>query len=804
MTTTTPRPAPDRPSSAAAARAARLALAALLAGGAVSPSLAQDIPSLQWSRSPAPAPAAGTDTTGGPALAPTGKAVGEAPLADGTWAAPVSGAVTVGAPDGGAPTGDVPAEGGTATLLAGRVDVTGANVLTASDGVVIWFDGARLVASRVVYDGDRGRLRVEGPIHLTRPAEAGTPAETIVLADQAELNDELTEGIVRGARLLLAREMQFAAAELRRRDGGRITELRQVVASSCQICVRNPVPLWEIRARAITHDATDGTLAFDHPQFRALGLPLASLPALRAPAPGVERMTGFLRPEFRTTTGLGFGVKLPYFVTLGDHADLTLTPYLAASRTTTLGLRYRQAFASGEMELSGALSQDDILPDDTRGYLFGAARFRLPRDYQLGVQVQMTTDRAYLLDYDISDADRLWSGVTLEHYRLDRMLSGRVGNYQTLREGEDDATSPGLVADVVWQRRFTPPALGGTAWLEWSAHAHRRSSGADVAGRDVARASVAFDWRRGAVLPAGVLATAQARLDADVYRIEDDSGFDDVVTRAHPAAAVELRWPLRADTGAGGAVHIIEPVAQLIWSPRTDDDTAVPNEDSVLLEFDEGNLLSLNHAPGWDAREGGVRANLGIGWTRIDPTGWSLGLTAGRVLRLDDSAGLGGPLAQRRSDWLVSAHYTGTEGFAVANRALFDDDLKMHRNELRMGWLRPDVQLSAGYLWIDSASEKGRRGDVSELSATAGWQVAPGWWASAETRYDFTASRAQKARLAVTYRNECVAVDLSVSRRFTASDELRPDTDMGLSVRLGGFGQQPPSPGTVARRACLR
>ena len=91
---------------------------------------------------------------------------------------------------------------------------------------------------------------------------------------------------------------------------------------------------------------------------------MATLPALSAPDPTVDRMTGFLAPRFRTTSGLGVGVMLPYFITLGDSADLTVTPYVSASRTATLGLRYRQAFANGATEWNGAISRDDIRPGD--------------------------------------------------------------------------------------------------------------------------------------------------------------------------------------------------------------------------------------------------------------------------------------------------------------------------------------------------------------------------------------------------------------------------------------------------------
>ena len=814
-------------------RRAALTLAVLAAADLTLAGMAATLAPAPWAGGAAQAqPIPGGDLArdplaDGPALAPTEEDVTDAQLADGTAAASLptidtTPTVTIG-PGAAAGPGD-PGDDGAATLLADRVDVSGDRVLTASGGVVVWYDGARLVASRVVYDGGTGQLAIEGPIHLTRPDLAGTPDDTILIADQAQLDEDLQDGILRGARLVLARELQLAASEVRRTGQGRMTTLSHVVASSCQVCASDPTPLWEIRARSITHDNVTRRLYFDRPEFRAFGVPIGVLPALTTPDPTVERMTGFLRPRFRATTALGFGVKLPYFVTLGDHADVTVTPYLALNRTSTVELRYRQAFSNGATEWNGAISRDDIRPGETRGYVFGAARFDLPRDYTLAAQVQTASDRAYLLNYDITEADRLWSGLMLERYRRDRMLNARIGNYQTLRDDENDSTSPGLVADTMWQRAFTPPApIGGRGWLEWSIHAHRRSSDDDQLGRDAVRASVAADWRRQQLLGGGLVGAAQARLDGDLYEIGQDSRYDDTVARAHPAVGVELRWPL-ASRGTG-ATHMLEPVAQLVWSPRRDDGDddgrtgggdrdgdgdadegdEVPNEDSTLAEFDEGNLFSFNRSPGWDRREGGLRANLGLTWTRIDPTGWSLGLTAGRVLRSSDKdGGLTGPVSGRQSDWLLAAHFADPRGLAISNRALFDDGFDLSSDELRVGVLRPNVQVSAGYLWIDAENEPGRVRDVSELSARTGFQLAAGWWATTDTRYDFVADRAQKTELGLQYRNECITVDLSLDRRFTSSDSVSPDTSFGLSVQLGGFGRRADLPGQVARRACVR
>ncbi len=85
-------------------------------------------------------------------------------------------------------------------------------------------------------------LTIEGPIMLN------SGDGTVLLASQAELSRDLRDGVLTSARMVLQDQLQLAAAPIRRSDG-RLTTLDRVVASSCQVCAANPVPLWEIRAR---------------------------------------------------------------------------------------------------------------------------------------------------------------------------------------------------------------------------------------------------------------------------------------------------------------------------------------------------------------------------------------------------------------------------------------------------------------------------------------------------------------------------------------------------------------------------
>ena len=216
-----------------------------------------------------------------------------------------------------------------ALLISDGLQITGDSRLIATGNVEVLYQGARLTAQSIVYDRATDRLIITGPIVL----DDGNGA--IILADQADLRADLTEGILTSARLVLNQQLQLAAAEMVRTQG-RYTQLSRVVASSCKICAGDPTPLWEIRASRVVHDQLERQLYFDNAQFRIGGVPVFYIPRLRMPDPTLDRATGFLMPSIRSTSELGFGLKLPYFIVIGPARDLTLTPYLTTKGGRTM------------------------------------------------------------------------------------------------------------------------------------------------------------------------------------------------------------------------------------------------------------------------------------------------------------------------------------------------------------------------------------------------------------------------------------------------------------------------------------
>lgn len=662
-----------------------------------------------------------------------------------------------------------------AALVADTLLVTADERLVASGNVQAFFEGTVLSAAQVSYDRRADRLLVEGPI-LIREADG-----TVLTAQRAELDPQLEQGLLRGARLVLERQLQLAASRIDRVD--RLTALTGAAATSCQVCPGR-APLWEIRAEQVIHDEEAELLYFEGARFLIRGVPILWFPRLRLPDPGNERATGLLFPRLRVSETLGVGVELPYFIEIGPHRDLTLRPYLS-SETLTLGARYRQALLDGDIELNGALSRDDLIPDRTRGYLVAEGAFEFG-EVDLAFDATLASDDDYLEDYGLLSGKVVESRLRLARTDEAALLEGGLSQFRVLERDDGDAPVPSVLGDLSWERR--EGLAGGTLTLGAGLDTMlRRDEGTAGEGRDTTRAGAFAGWQRGSVLGWGLVVGTEARLAADSFWIEDDPAIDGPFLRIAPAAAVTLRWPLLR-RGPGGMADLLEPVASLGWSDAFGEEP--PDEDSRLAELDEANLLGLSRFPGEDAVEDGGRLSLGVNWTRTAP-GVASTLSFGRVLRTEaqEVSSVSG-LSGETSHWLVAGEVELDEGLSLQARTLLGDGLEPGKTEARAEWDSGLISLEAGYARIPADLFEDRDELAEELSFATELRPSEHWTLRTEARYDLERDEARRLGLGIAWRNECVEVDVSLARGYTSADE-EPSTEFGLSVDLLGFSAGP-------------
>jgi len=682
-----------------------------------------------------------------------------------------------------------------AVFIADQMIIQEDGRLYALGDVEARYQSMRVTAASMVYDRATDMLTLQGPILYD------DGAGSVILANFAQLSDGMQSGLLRSARLILDQQLQLSASAAQSL-AGRYTTLQNVAASSCKICQTNATPLWEIRARSVVHDKQTQQIYFEGAQFRLGGVPLVYLPQLRMPDPTLKRATGFLPPKLEASTSRGFGVKIPYFIALGAHRDVTLSPYIRSENERGFDLRYRQAFAAGDIEVNASLSNDGDLNDPLRGYVLASGRFDLRNGYKLALRAETVSDANFFRGYGLEERDRLVTSATIDRTARDTYDFARLQGFHSIRSDDVNATQPSTMAEFNRQQRISMGDWGDLG-LSYHSHARLRASqnpldGDDpddfADGRDVTGFGMGATWNKTAVTEQGVLLNFALAARMDSYAVRQDAVYAGDYTRSHLAFAADARFPM-VKTGPQGAQHLIEPMAQIVLAPNTP--TRLFNEDSALVEFDEGNLFAINRFPGSDRIEAGSRVNMGLRYAYHDAEGRRGQVLLGKVISDLDQAQFSAAsgLGQKSSDWLVAGQLDMNKRQSITLRSLIaPDTARLRKLELRSAYSGKSGEIAVGYLFAPADADEGRSADISEISLSARQQLSAQWRANIAARYDEQTNKLSRAGLGLEWRNECMRVDLSLSRTFTSSANVRPNTDFGLSVAFLGIGGQAAGP----------
>ena len=671
-------------------------------------------------------------------------------------------------------------------LIADEIKINQAGELVASGAVTVWYEDRKVTASSITYASQNDKLIIRGPIRII------DNQSTMILGDQAELSEDLKVGIIKSAKIILGYQVQIAAAKVLQKDA-RYSEAFNIAATSCHVCL-NKTPLWQIRARKIVQDKFEKQIYFEHAQLRVLDIPVFYLPFMRLPDPSLKRATGLLAPKLKTSSVLNTGIKIPYFIRLNKHKDFTITPFYSP-KTKTIEYRYRQAYTSGFMLIEGALTRDALIPNKNRGYILSDTSLILQNGYNLGIQLQAVSDPSYLFEYDFAQLDRLNTKLELSRSMRYQNSEVKLSNYHSLRENENNATQPTLVAEGAIESRLNPDMIKGEIGLEANflksyRYSDLNNDGPDsdtlVDGYDTTRLSLLSNWDHGWEIANGIILHFENEFGLSQYYVQQHADIGPKATRMFGVGAVGLRWPWYRINSNGG-IGVVEPQIQLVRSVSSN--SAVPNDDSTQVEFDEGNLFRLNRAPGLDLIENGSRLNVGLAGSQFMDSGSNLSWKIGRVLRSEALSTFpsGSGLSNSISDWLLATNFQQKNGIELINRALIASDGVVTKSETSLKVNRNQHQIRATHVELTKDSNILQNQSLSSVALEWNYNLNSNWRSDSKFQFDSNIGRLSKLELGLRYENECVNVDLSSSRSFSTSSTLIDKTDFTLSVELTGF-----------------
>lgn len=212
--------------------------------------------------------------------------------------------------------GHLLAQGGSqeVSVTAGSMRSLPDGTLLAEEEVTVRGEGVTVKADSLRYDPGSDTLMLTGNVVMEEDGGGAFTGDALAL----DLTD-LTGGISRGEIIIVPNGFRVRGEDINR-IGQEEYSIRKGVFTSCP----GDCPDWSFTASRI-QVRKEGYLEARHAAFRIFNIPVFYTPYLLYPVK-TERQTGLLFPELSFSDETGLESKWPLFITLGPHADATVSP----------------------------------------------------------------------------------------------------------------------------------------------------------------------------------------------------------------------------------------------------------------------------------------------------------------------------------------------------------------------------------------------------------------------------------------------------------------------------------------------
>lgn len=660
-------------------------------------------------------------------------------------------------------------------------------IVIALGGVEVVQGDYVLMADRIDYYQKRNIVRARGNIKVLQPDG------NVFFAEDAELKDDLKQGVIANFSARLSDNSRLIAREARRPDDNTLL-LKKAVYSPCNICRgddgKAKDPLWQIKADEVKYEEDEQRMIYDNAFFEVFGLPVLYTPYLSHPSPDADRKSGILLPEYSHNSALGATAKVPYYINIAPDKDATVTPYFTSREGLVMEGEYRQVTDKGTFQFNGSGTfpeRRDEFGNETdghefRGHIYARGNSGLTEHWGYGFDVNRATDDTYIRRYRFGNQDTLTSRAYTERIEKRDYVGVQGLAFQGLREDDDPDRSPLVLPSVDVHVESDPLWKGARASFTANALAITREI-----GKETRRVAMEGNLHLPLISESGQVIEADLGTRVDGYSVNDvpinggTEEFDGEEKRIVPRAGLTWRYPMI--TYVKDTSLTLEPIVQAVASTNGNNPETIPNEDSQLFDFSDINLFALNRQVGWDRIDNGSRVVYGLrGEVGLQDDHY-INFLVGQDYALSGDAlnVLGKTQSDEFSDYVGQLGYES--GMLNLDYRVWvrEDDYVFRRNELNGSLTTKYVDLYTDYIYLN---DDPILDDINEVFGAGTVRLTDNWSVNGYIRRDLLGeAQTRAAGAGVVWQNECVTIFTGINREFFRDRDIQPDTS--VTVRLG-------------------
>ena len=563
---------------------------------------------------------------------------------------------------------------------------------------------------------------------------------------------------------------------------------KKSVFTLCDYRKNDKCPPWSIQATEMKHDSKTKTIYYDNALIKVYNIPIFYLPKLSHPDPTVDRRSGFLPASFSDTKNLGTGITLPYFWSINNDKNFTVTNKLYGSENPLFLGEYHQAFRNSNLladfgYTDGYKNTSKKKKAGDKSHFFSkfVKNFNssTKSSTSLSLDAQNVSNDKYLKLYKINsnlvdyNTDTLENSIDLTHEDEDIFFGFRTSIFETLNENYNDKYEY-ILPEITFDKNiFSSNVIGNLDFTSnYKAHYYDTNKFSNFLINNFNWNSNLINWGSG--FKSKILGNLKninyETKNIDLYK-------KDTTNELYGAFGYLTEIELEKDTN--NSKHKLKPKVLVRYSPGS------MRKENQGFRLDPTGAFSMDRLNNIKNFEAGLSSTIGFDY-KIRNDNNDFDFSVAQIINEKENKKMASmtSLDEKLSDLVGTSKYQVNENIQLNYNFSLDQSYKqLNYNEFGTTLDLNPVKIDFNYL-----KESEHIGDQEYFKTKFDFEKSNNGLLSFETKRNLVTNSSEFYNLSYKYLNDCLRAGLVYRREFYNDSELEPENSLMFKITLTPFG----------------
>ena len=535
-------------------------------------------------------------------------------------------------------------------------------------------------------------------------------------------------------------------------------------------------PAWSMSADEVKHSSEKKRIEYKNAWLEIYEVPVLYFPYFFHPDPTIKRQSGFLFPQFISSSNLGFSAQIPYFNAIDYDKDLTISPRVYTNNNLFLQTEYRQAFNNSDFISDFSFNKKD----KTNGHFFSSLKGDFENSFY-EMKIETVSNNDYLKKYQIKSPliknySTLNSRFMIETISDDSTFSSSIDIIEDLAKQDSDKYEYIFPNFEYTKEAYLDYGIFETISFKSSGNYHKYNTNVDEV--DLIN-DLVFKSNNTNILKNSDTSLELLLRNLNTYGDLSNTYKDDKDYKILSSILYNIRYPLLKETDEN--TEFLTPILSFRYSPNKG--LNLTNEKKLIRFQDLFNLDRVNNKT-VEFRES---ITVGLEYKNQDKFNKdkiNLGIGVNFKTKKDEDLPLSTSLNQKTSDIIGYSGINITENLSFNYNFSIDENLRDTKYSLT-SLNYNSSKFSTSFEYMEKSQPIGEESYLNNVSRI---EINNSNSLAFETNKNLDKNLTDYYNLIYKYKNDCLEASVVYNKQFYDDVSINSDKNIFFKISIIPFG----------------